>query len=1044
MTGVNPTRGANHFARVSSIARTAPGCCDIKRYAGPRDVSWWARCWEARMVDKSLRTISFGLAFLGLLTLTPSHSPAQFSGRSGSSTHPAVRVWQGTLELPTYQEGLPDENPPFDQFVTNGRYNYPYTVRENLTNRVAPRRWRTLNLENEYLKCVILPDLGGHLYRCLDKRNGADLFYANPSLKFARIAYRGVWAAYGIEFNFPVSHNWMTASPVDFSTSIAPDGSASVWVRNIDRVYGMEWCVELRLHPGQAVLEQKTTLYNPSLARHRFYWWTNAGVQVWDDSRLYYPQQFSVFHGFTGLDTWPVDRAGVDLSVVGNHKYGPVSRFSFASNEPYMAVYHSKTNAGVVHYATRSDLPSKKVFSWGGDTEGLAWRNALSDNHSAYIEIQAGLFRDQETYGFLDPQQAIHFTEYWIPIREIGGVTRANSEAVLNLTRAPSQKPNAVSLDVALNVTRDYPKAKVELREASQVIATESVSLTPRATYQKQFSDLPAGKTYTVTLADESGKTVLTHTEGKYDFVPKSEVPKELPPAYVYPPSEKRTESDVLELGTEQERNGMVLDALSTYREGLKRFPVSVVLHRAAGRLDVALNQFVEATEQLSPVLMRISNDKETSYYLGIAYAATGEWEKSRSAFEVSVQYGGFRAPSLYELAALDARKGELKNAHEKLAAANREFPYAARVRDMDVALLRILGETKAAEERLKALRLADPANTFLGYEATRLGQKDAALWEHLAADPERILAIAVLYIHFGLYDEALKILARQYPSGGGVVSEPGMPRPERYPLIAYYRAYCREMLHQDANADFLVASQMPTIYVFPNRPDSLDVLERAIFVNPTDANAHALLGSLYMSGGMQDAAMTEWNAARELNPAIPALLRNMGYTVLYSKQSPERAIQLFEEGTKSDPQNAEIYLGLEQALREAGHTTEERVAALQKFPGPTPPATLIFQLARDLADAGRYEEAQSELETRYVSLEEGGTNQSDVYLEIKLKQARALAAKQQCDEARTLIQHLSSDPVPQLSLTKDTLALALQSPRTQKEIAEVQAPCQK
>ena len=995
-------------------------------------------------MDKNLRTISFGLTFLGLLTLTPSHSPAQSSGKSGNSTHAPVRVWQDTIELPTYEEGLPDENPPFDQFVTNGRYNYPYTMRENLTNRVALRHWRTLNLENEYLKCVILPDLGGHLYRCLDKRNGADLFYANPSLKFARIAYRGVWAAYGIEFNFPISHNWMTASPVDFATSTAPDGSASVWVRNIDRVYGMEWCVELRLHPGQAVLEQKTTLYNPSSSRHRFYWWTNAGVQVWDDSRLYYPQEFSVFHGFTDLDTWPVDRTGVDLSVVGNHKYGPVSRFSFASNEPYMAVYHSKTNAGVVHYATRTELPSKKVFSWGGDAEGLEWRNALSDNHGAYVEIQAGLFRDQETYGFLDPQQAIHFTEYWIPIREIGGVTRANSEAVLNLTREPSDKPNAVSLDVALNVTMEYPKTKLELRDASQLIATENVSLTPRATYRKQFSDLRAGKTYTVTLAEESGKTVLTHTEGKYDFVPKSEVPKELPAAYAYPPTEKRIESDFLELGTEQERNGMVLDALSTYHEGLKRFPVSVILRRAAGRLDVTLKQYAEATEQLSPVLMRISNDKEASYYLGIAYAATGEWEKSRRAFEVSVQYGTFRASSLYELAALDARKGELKKAHEKLATAYTEFPDAARVGDMDVALLRILGDAKAAEERLKRLRLADPANTFLGYEATRLGQKDAGLWEHLAADPERILTIAVLYIHFGLYDEALKILTRQYPSGAGVVSEPGMPRPEWYPLIAYYRAYCREMLHQDANADFLVASQMPTIYVFPNRPDSLDVLKRAISVNPRDANAHALLGSLYMSGGMQDAAMSQWNAARELNPAIPALLRNMGYTVLYSKQSPEHAIQLFAEGTKSDPQNAEIYLGLEQALREAGHSPEERVAALQRFPGPNPPATLIFQLVRDLADAGRYEEAQRELATRYISLEEGGANQLDVYLEIKLKQARALAAKHQCDKSRTLIQHLSSDPVPQFSVTKAALELALQSPRNQKEIAEAQAACPK
>jgi len=991
-------------------------------------------------VGKSLGTLFIGLALISLASISSVPCAAQTSGTNRNRVT-AVRVWQDTIELPTYEEGLPDENPPFDQFVTNGRFNYPYTLRENLTNHVAPRRWRALNLENEYLKCVVLPDLGGHLYRCLDKRNGADMFYANPSLKFARIAYRGVWAAYGIEFNFPVSHNWMTASPVDFSISGSSDGSASVWVRNIDRVYGMEWCVQLTLHPRQALLEQKTTLYNPSGERHRFYWWTNAGVQVWDDSRLYYPQEFSVFHGYTDLDTWPVDRNGVDLSVVGNHKYGAVSRFSFASNEPYMAVYHPKTDAGVVHYSARTDLPAKKVFSWGSDAEGLGWREALSDNHSAYVEIQAGLFRNQETYGFLDPQQAIHFTEIWLPVFHLGGVTRGNPDAVLNLVRIPSKKTEATSLEVALNVSRDFPSAKLELLDASLVIASETVSLTPKSTFRKQFPDLPSQKTYTVTLSDESGKAILTHTEGKYDFMAKSEVPKELPPAYVYPPSEKRTESDFLELGSDQERNGEVLDALSTYREGLKRFPDSISLHRATGRLDVGLKQFADAAVQLSPVLTRISNDREAAYYLGIDYVATREWEKARRALEVSEQYGTFRAPSLFELAALDARAGKLEKAHEKLATAYTEFPDAVRLSDMDVTVLRHLGKASAAKEKLNSLRLSDPPNTFLRYEATLLGNDDAALWQHLAADPERILNIVVLYMHFGFYADAVELLSHSYPTGPVVVSEPGTPGPEAYPLIAYYRAYCRDLLRQDGTADFNAASHMPLTYVFPNRPESFDVLNRAMAANPKDASAHALLGSLYMSGGMLDSAMSEWNAARELNPAIPALLRNMGYAVLYSKQSPERAIGLFTEGTKYDSQNPENYLGLERALREAGRSPEERVAALEKFPGTNPPATLIFQLARGLADAGRYDEAQKELATRFISLEEGGASQLDVYLEIKLKQARALASSHHCDEVHNLFQHIG-DPVPQLALTKDDLALALKSPRRQSEIGQVQSSC--
>ena len=165
-------------------------------------------------MTKYVRTALCCIGSVGFLIFAFSRTAAQSAPESGKSA--VVRVWQDTMELPTYEEGPPDLNPPFDQFVRNDRYNYPYTIRENLTNHVAPHRWRTLNLENEYLKCVILPDLGGHLYRCIDKRNGADMFYANPSLKFARISYRGVWAAYGIEFNFPVSHNWVSVSPVPF------------------------------------------------------------------------------------------------------------------------------------------------------------------------------------------------------------------------------------------------------------------------------------------------------------------------------------------------------------------------------------------------------------------------------------------------------------------------------------------------------------------------------------------------------------------------------------------------------------------------------------------------------------------------------------------------------------------------------------------------------------------------------------------------------------------------------------------------------------
>ena len=150
-------------------------------------------------------------------------------------------------------------------------------------------------------------------------------FYANPTIKKAQIGYRGAWAAFGIEFNFPVSHNWVSLSPVPYSTAKHPDGSASILVGNIDRPYGMQWTVELLLRPGSAVLEQRVTLYNRSDVRHRYYWWNNAGVRVWDDSRIWYPMRWTASHGFTDVDTWPVASDGIDYSVITNQVKGPVS-----------------------------------------------------------------------------------------------------------------------------------------------------------------------------------------------------------------------------------------------------------------------------------------------------------------------------------------------------------------------------------------------------------------------------------------------------------------------------------------------------------------------------------------------------------------------------------------------------------------------------------------------------------------------------------------------------------------------------------------------
>ena len=375
--------------------------------------------------------------------------------------HGQVRVWEGTMPLAASDEGAPDENPPFDVF--SELKNYPYTMRLSIRNTETVHSWRAVYLENEYLNCTILPDVGGHIYTCIDKINGTPMFYANPTLKKALVAYRGAWSAFGVEFNFPVSHNWVTISPVDFAYSKTADGSASVTVGNRDRVYGMDWTVQIVLRPGSTVLEERVTLSNPTDSRHHYFWWNNGAVEVWNDSRIWYPMKFT-----TDMESWPVDSKGVDQSLISNETAGEVSRFAYGSREPFMGIYNPHTNAGVVHYAEQDEVPAKKIWSWGVDKADLEWRKILSDNESAYVEVQGGLFKDQDTYGYLEPLQAVRFSEFWMPVRGIGSISRANLDGVVSISRE-AQADGKVALKVGFNANHAVAGAKIEVADGANL-----------------------------------------------------------------------------------------------------------------------------------------------------------------------------------------------------------------------------------------------------------------------------------------------------------------------------------------------------------------------------------------------------------------------------------------------------------------------------------------------------------------------------------------------------------------------------------------------
>jgi tetratricopeptide (TPR) repeat protein len=915
---------------------------------------------------------------------------------SDRSVSAQVRVWQGTLTLPTYEEGAPDPNPPFDTYATT-EFNYPYTMRTSLTGIRKPHAWRALFLENDYLKCTVLPDLGGHVYTCIDKLSGQSMFYANTSIKKAEIGHRGAWAAFGVEFNFPVSHNWASLSPVDFATAHHADGSASVTIGNIDRPYGMQWNVELTLLPGSTLLEEHVTLTNRSDVRHRFYWWDNAGVRVTDDSHLQYPMRYVASHGFTDVYGWPVlTPGGKDMSVVGNETEGPVSYFAHGTHETFMGVWNPRTNTGTAQYSAYQDLPAKKVWSWGSDPAGLQWRDALSDDHSSYVEIQAGLFRNQETYSFLDPGQTIRFSEVWMPVRGTGGISRANPAGVLNLKR------EGVQVSAVLNVNRRIPGAHVILTQGDKTLWNAIVDLSPERIWSRKVTTDSENGRVSFELKDRDGQSLLKQTEGEYDLDPPASIKTGPQPVFVPSLPEKRSEDQWLQVGGDQELQGQILLAMTTYQSGLKVFPDSLYLRIAAGRLAASLQRYQEAAPLLRAAQRLDTTNSLVAYYLGIAEEGLGHEREAETAFDIAYRQASYRAAAAVKLAGLHARAGDLQGALQLARTATETEPMNLEAREKWAALTRATGDGARADQIARQALTSEPTSDFLKNE---LGRPDLA---HLAADPYRVLHIATEYMDLGLCRKALELLDLRYPAVDAGQSEPGSVLPQAHPLVRYYAAYCRSKLGMDADATWREAAQLSAALVFPSTEMDRVVLEAALQAHPSDATAEYLLGTLLFSKGLYDEGLLHWTEAQRMAPGLPVVGADLGTAWLNLRHDPQRALNYFRIGLENDRLNPAVYTGLDEAMSLAHVPAAEREAALSDYPEAdsprsTMPEGLTYELALTRAEAGKFQQAESLLRGRFFASEEGGITSGEVLVEVELMDAEA-QAQSGCPGAKALL----------------------------------------
>ena len=607
-----------------------------------------------------------------------------------SSRSSSVHAWTESFVLPTYEPAPPDRNPMFlEKRVYQGSSGkvYPLPVIDRIAEQATPRRWKAVWIENEFLKVLVLPEIGGRIHRILDKTNNYDLIYHQPLIKPALVGLAGPWISGGIEFNWPQHHRPATFMPVDTEVERHDDGSVTIWCSDHDPMARMKGMHGICLHPGRAYVELKVRAYNRTQFTQSFLWWANVATRVHEAYQSFFPPDvyFVADHARRSMSEYPLAQGryyGVDYgergrkgvppgevpaqfvpphcakpSGIGNPEarpqmpdprcrmpdYAPndlsfyanipvpTSYMCMGSREDFFGGYDYEAQAGIVHIANHHISPGKKQWTWGNHEFGYAWDRNLTDaaargEFGPYIEIMAGVYTDnQPDFAFLHPGETKSWSQYWYPIQKIGPAHHANLDAAVSLVLSKKD------FRLGVSVTRTFRKAVVRLERADGSGAAEwDATLAPGKPFVLRSPQ--ATKPWTI------GKTVLRVMDrvGReiISYQPKPRAEGEVPPPATEPPAPADIASTdelfVTGLHLEQYRHATRCPTLY-WREALRRDPGDARSNNAIGLWHLKRGEFEAAEPHFRRAIERLTRrnanpaDGEPFYNLGLCLCRQAE-----------------------------------------------------------------------------------------------------------------------------------------------------------------------------------------------------------------------------------------------------------------------------------------------------------------------------------------------------------------------------------------------------------------------------------
>ncbi len=921
-------------------------------------------------------------------------------------TEKQVEVWQENVVIPTYEVGAADKNPMFfEKRVYQGSSGkvYPCPVIDKIYDEKKDKTYHAVFLENDYLRVMILPELGGRIQRAYDKTNGYDFVYYNEVIKPALVGLAGPWISGGIEFNWPQHHRPSTFSPVDYIVCENQNGSKTVRVSETDRINGTKGMASFTLYPDKAYIEIKGQLYNPTDMPQTFLWWANPAVSVNENTQSVFPPDVHAVmdHGKRDVSKFPIATgvyykhdygAGVDISRYKNIPV-PTSYMAYHSDYNFVGGYDYGAEAGILHIADHHISPGKKQWTWGSGEFGKAWDRNLTDENGPYIELMTGMFTDnQPDFTWLKPYEEKCFTQYFMPYKKAGNVKNASTEVVLNL------ETQGDNVSVCVYATGVCPHAKIELKSTAGTLLDTVQTLSPNDVYTAKLSAEGAKpEELTLSVYDGTGGLMLSYTpvpekiEKLPDPAQPAKAPEELP---------TNEELYLTGLHIEQYRHA-TYDPDPYYLEGLRRDPYDSRLNNAYGMLLFRRGLFAQSEPYFRKAIERITwknpnpYDSEPYFNLGLSLTYQGRDGEAFDAFYKATWTNDQQEMSFYWLAALAAKSGNWTEALGYVERSLIRNLHHVRARGLKALILRKLGKTEEVKAFLQENIRLDPFDYFSRMEQNYpTGSGREEMLALMRGEPNAFLDVATNYAVYGCYGEAVETL-RLYTG--------------KHPMPAYYAAYYSALSGngEESRLALADAAKRSPLYCFPNKLTDIAVLEYAVRVSPKDAKAPYYLGNLWYDKKQYAKARELWEKSVSIDGRFPTAWRNLSLAYYNKEKNPEEAQKALETAFLLDTTDARVFLELDQIYKKRGVAPAERIKNFDKYKSLVEQRDdLCVEYITLLNLLGRHEEAYRCTQIRKFHPWEGGEGKITTQYTLALAElARGALRSGKAAQAKELLQ---------------------------------------